>query len=870
MIGQVRAAATLLWRVSLGEFRARPLRAALFVVAIALGVAMTTAMYTAVETAVAGFESDLDEVAGTADLQITFGGGQTGFPEAVVDSVRAQPYVRHAAAVVRGALGFVDGSGQTLELFGVDVLQHDILEMYGVSVLDRTADDFEIINDPFGLFVTEKVASERALRVGGRVRLSGVAGTNDYTVRGILAFGGLADAYGGDVAVMYLPAAQAVAGKVFGILESNVDQIDVSLSSGVQVDQARRNLLALLGPGMVVEEPLQRRLASRRVLGGLRATLIGISAFVLLAATFVIYSTTNTFVVQRTPALASLLMTGATPATLVMLVLIEAAVLGAIGALIGAFGGVFMSAFLVEDVAYGMSLNYGLISGTLPEAGISRGVVFGAFLLGVAAALVAAWVPARRLGRLDPLLLIRGGPGAWSLSNGPRRPYPILAPVLFAAGVLAVVLGVRAQSALLCSGGGIGLITGLTLSLLPAVRQILAGPVKRLLARAGASAWMAGEQLEQDASRSVATIAVIALCIAAVVTAASLPRSFRSSVSHWYGFSGDVIVSSRSVRGGWLSAPVAASLTDQLETLSSVAGTDTLRVIPDQRYRGRRVAVAGLSAGLIERALASATEVDGDDPGLAGALIGSGRAVAVATNMARPEHVRPGDRLRLDSPTGPVELPVAAIVPDFVSDAGSVVLSAELVKERWRDGLVNYVAVHLREGAGLSELRAEIAESVALAPSLSVMSSASMRARIDGYIKRAFDDVSAIQLLTIFVTLAGIIDLLVSSVVDRKRSMALLLVAGATERDLVRSAALEASAIGVTAGLLGGALGCLYSWVWIRFTYPVLVGYVLDLDLAWASVAGCIAMTLLTAMLTGWFASRATLRTTPLEAINVG
>ena len=96
-----------------------------------------------------------------------------------------------------------------------------------------------------------------------------------------------------------------------------------------------------------------------------------------------------------------------------------------------------------------------------------------------------------------------------------------------------------------------------------------------------------------------------------------------------------------------------------------------------------------------------------------------------------------------------------------------------------------------------------------------------------------------IPFLVLVITLAGIVDLLVSNTLDRTRELAVLRAIGAGDRAVVRSSVWEALAIGIAAAISGILVGLGSSWVWIRFSYPALVGYVLQFHFQWVTAATC-------------------------------
>ena len=98
------------------------------------------------------------------------------------------------------------------------------------------------------------------------------------------------------------------------------------------------------------------------------------------------------------------------------------------------------------------------------------------------------------------------------------------------------------------------------------------------------------------------------------------------------------------------------------------------------------------------------------------------------------------------------------------------------------------------------------------------------------------------SLLVLVITLAGIVDLLASNTLDRTRELAIWRAIGAGENSVVRWSLWEALVMGVTAALFGIVVGLGSSWVWIRFSYPALVGYVLQFRFQWMTAAMCFCL----------------------------
>jgi putative ABC transport system permease protein len=208
-----------------------------------------------------------------------------------------------------------------------------------------------------------------------------------------------------------------------------------------------------------------------------------------------------------------------------------------------------------------------------------------------------------------------------------------------------------------------------------------------------------------------------------------------------------------------------------------------------------------------------------------------------------------------------------AIVPDYVSDKGSVILTRDLLASLWNDRLVNYFAVTLQEGATVDALAHEVDEQVAGSDALAVTATSRMVDRVDQLIGKAFSDIDTIMLLVLFLTVVGIMDLVVSNVLSRRRELAVLRLVGLTDHQLLRTVRYEGLCIAVGAALCGAVVGGLCAWVWVHYNYPALVGYVLRLEIAWGSILASLFLAAGSAWIAGTMAARYALRQTALAMI---
>ncbi len=230
--------------ISWPYIRKHLLRSVLTALGIVLGVAVFVGMHTANQSVLYAFHQTVDRIAGSTQLQIS--SGETGFDENVLDRVQAAPDVRVAVPVIEAVAnaGF-KGEGNVL-ILGVDMTGDHGLRDYEVQGGDEDVvdDPLVFLAQPDSIIVTNTFARENGLRVGGKLPMSTMEGKKLFTVRGIMKSGGLASAFGGNLAVMDIYAAE----KVFG-RGRKFDRIDLAVKEGARVEDVQKKLQAMLGSG---------------------------------------------------------------------------------------------------------------------------------------------------------------------------------------------------------------------------------------------------------------------------------------------------------------------------------------------------------------------------------------------------------------------------------------------------------------------------------------------------------------------------------------------------------------------------------------------------------------------------------------------
>ncbi|MEK7692445.1 MAG: ABC transporter permease, partial [Bdellovibrionota bacterium] len=334
--------------VGLRSLFSHPGRTALTILSVAAGIALSTSISLINEATLRFFRESFDSALGRTSLSIS--GGDSGFSEDLINPVEGVPGVQSAVPVVE-TRAWTD-AGENLTLFGVDLLREKSVRSYRSSTGRKIIGDaMSFIAQPDSIILAESFAAKHHLKLDDTLRLSTVKGKVDFKIRGLLAPEGLAKAHGGHLVIMDVDAARLHFGKL-----GATDRIDVVVEEGADVAIVAERIRVALGPGLTVERPELQSEHSERMLKSFQIMLRFFGTLALLVGGFLIANTVNISVTERRKEIGTLRAIG-TPRRMILLMIVgESGVIGALGALVGAPLGRLMATVMVDSVSRAMTL----------------------------------------------------------------------------------------------------------------------------------------------------------------------------------------------------------------------------------------------------------------------------------------------------------------------------------------------------------------------------------------------------------------------------------------------------------------------------------------------------------------------------------
>jgi putative ABC transport system permease protein len=163
------------------------------------------------------------------------------------------------------------------------------------------------------------------------------------------------------------------------------------------------------------------------------------------------------------------------------------------------------------------------------------------------------------------------------------------------------------------------------------------------------------------------------------------------------------------------------------------------------------------------------------------------------------------------TPGGPVKIPIVAVVRDYNSDQGTIILDRWRFLELWKDDRVDTFDVSVVPGTNIETVRSKIRELLSgRYPAI-----LSTRHEFIVEITKAIDAFYALTQITVFLALGvaflGIASSLLISVVERTREIGILKALGAIPVQITRSIVLEALALSFVSLTLAIPAGNLFA-----------------------------------------------------------
>ncbi|GAA3013400.1 ABC transporter permease [Streptomyces drozdowiczii] len=795
------------WKTSMRNFFAHKGRMALSAVAVLLSVAFvcgtlvfTDTMNTTFDKLFAATSADVTVSPKNAEVDDI---PQNGKPESLPASVLARVA---KADGVRKAEGGVSSPAVTV----VDSHNKNMGSETGAPTIagNWTQNDLRSMEitsghaprGPTEVMVDADTAKKHHLKLGDELRT--IAATGDITgkISGIATF----KVTNPGAAIVYLDTATAQrallgAPDVF-------THLSLTAEPGVSDARLKQNVAEALDGSAAYKIQTQQEAADANkdsmgsFLDVMKYAMLGFAGIAFLVGIFLIVNTFSMLVAQRTREIGLMRAIGSSRKQVNRSVLLEAVLLGIVGSILGVGAGVGLAVGLMKVMgAVGMELSTDdlTIAWTTPVTGLALGIVV---------TVLAAYIPARRAGKISPMAALRDAGTPADAKSGWIRAG--LGLVLTGAGAAALWATTRADKA--SDGSGLlGLGVVLTLIGFIVIGPLLAGIVVRALSAVllrffGPVGRLAERNALRNPRRTGATGAALMIGLALVaclsVVGSSMVASATDELDKSVG--ADFIVQAGNGQPIVPQAAEALAAVPGIEHLTHYRVLDARLTTPDGVTKKQEVTAADPSYQQDVR-----REVLSGD--LAAAY--GENAMSVGEDYATAHRVKVGDTVTVAFAGGDTaKLKVAAVTSDETSlDQGAMYMNTSTAQQYVPAAKMpqNMLMFAKAKDGQEDTAYAALKDSLAKYPTYKVQNQADFKEDLKDQIGQLLNVVYGLLALAIIVAVLGVVNTLALSVVERTREIGLMRAIGLSRRQLRRMIRLESVVIALFGALLGLGLG---------------------------------------------------------------
>ncbi|PZT72210.1 MULTISPECIES: ABC transporter permease [unclassified Streptomyces] len=796
------------WKTSMRNFFAHKGRMALSAVAVLLSVAFvsgtlvfTDTMNTTFDKLFAATSADVTVSPKKAKVDDVPGNGKPeSLPASLLAEVEKADGVKKAEGAVSSAAVTVVNSEN--ENMGSDTGAPTIAGNWTENDLrSMEITSGHAPRGPTEVMVDADTAEKHDLKIGDELRTIASPGDITGKISGIVAF----KVTNPGAAIVYLDTTTA---QRYLLGAPDVySHISVTAEPGVSDERLKQNVAKELAGSTAYKIRTQEESAADNkdsmgsFLDVMKYAMLGFAGIAFLVGIFLIVNTFSMLVAQRTREIGLMRAIGSSRKQVNRSVLLEAVLLGIFGSVLGVGAGVGLAVGLMKVMgAVGMELSTEdlTIAWTTPVIGL---------VLGIVVTVLAAYVPARRAGKVSPMAALRDAGTPADAKSGWVRAG--LGLVLTGAGAAALWYTTRVDEA---SDGSAFLGLGVLFTLVGfvVIGPLLAGVVVRALSAVllrffGPVGRLAERNALRNPRRTGATGAALMIGLALVaclsVVGSSMVASATDELDKSVG--ADFIVQS--------SVPEQLIVPQAAEALASAPGIDHLthyKVInaeltgPDGKKTDEHVTAADPTYAQDVRREVLSGDLD--------AAYGKD-AMSVGEEFATAHRVKVGDTLTVAFKGGErAKLKVAAITSDDTAlDQGAMYMSTETAQryvpaDKMPQNMIMFAkAKDGQEDAAYAALK----DSLAKYPQYKVQNQADFKEDLKDQVGQLLNVVYGLLALAIIVAVLGVVNTLALSVVERTREIGLMRAIGLSRRQLRRMIRLESVVIALFGALLGLGLG---------------------------------------------------------------
>ena len=844
----------LFYRLMVRPLLHEPVRLALTILAVGLGVAVVLAIELAGNAATGSFHSSMETLAGDNDLEVVASGG---VPDSVVATLYSQPAALRISSRIEDFATITD-SKQTLPLIGLDLIAEGsrYISQASAHVTAQSSDDSPAVSlkrmqDSTSIWV----GSSLGRNPGDQLQLLINDRTLFCTVRGVYP-----DSNGNDSAVLMDIAAAQKALNRFGRL----DRILLKLPTGADPTASQERIQSVLPSGVEVHPQGTATNENRKMLAAFRWNLRLLSYIALVVGAFLIYNTISISVVRRRHEIGVVRALGGSHSVILGAFLGEASFLGLAGALIALPLGRLLAAGAVKLMALTVESLY--VSSRPGSIDLTPNSVALAILIGVGVAVASALSPAREAMLVPPVDAMSHSRREYTAQMHKGRDLAIAA-LLAAAAAFTSQLPPVARKPLFGYLATLLVIVAAAYAipaLVSSLSSLTAQSLRKLL---GVEGLLASRSLAASLNRTSVLVAALSTAIAMMVSVGIMVGSFRQTVVTWMKgqLPADLYIRPAGSPAADRHPTLSPDLAARIAALPGVASVDRLRAY-EITYDGMPVTLASMEL-TTSRSYRNSDFFSGRPAETVLAELRGANNIIVSEPFTNKHHVKTGDTIALSLGESRADFRITDVYPDYSAERGYILMDRETALRYLPDPIPSNLAIFLAPSTNVDSVRKGI-QQLAADRHILVFSNRDLRAEAIRIFDRTFAITYALEAVAVFVAVMGIAGALLALVIDRRRELGLLRFLGASAQQIRKLILVEASLLGLLANLVGLLLGYLLSLILVFVINKQSFGWTIRFHWPVAILFSALTLVFLATLTAGLYPARVAVRLNPLEVVH--
>lgn len=818
----------------------------LSIVGVALGIGLFIGIKVSSDRAVASFESDIKGVNPSVNYQILDTSG-IDFNEKVYGDVRR---IAGKSFPLLKVNAFLPDKKETLDINGIDTVRAmGHLKLSGRKKFDAEQ-YFRTIG---GVVITRKLADAYSLKKGDV--LNALVYDRSYALKVLDILD--TDSLPAHIAIMDIGNFQEYFGK-----SGYLSEIDLEAD-----EKTAEEIGKILPPGLTIERREQVISNQKALIKSFRYNLQFVSLIAILVGIFLLYNTVFISVIKRRTEIGILRGLGADKKTVIVLFICQGLLLGFIGSLLGIVLGQIVAYFAVGAVQKTITTMYSTIS--ISDYFMTKGDALGALVLGLLVSLVASAIPAFESSRIRPNESAKEGTfegkykryyrlfaliGLLSIASGSVVSYvdyrftPFDFPFLAYAGILFIILGFTFASPYYLS----------------LVLRMITRPSKKIFAATGDIA--VGDMRGNIYRFSVALMSV-AISGALIIALLTLIFSFKSSLREWIrkNISADIYVKASSCKSNFCFFPLSGEVIDTIKSFPEVEAVDEFRTLSLDFY-GKKIVAGFGDVTLRGKYLYAKSHEKYEEERYR--ELGLQQKVDISNYLSIKYGIKRGDSIEIQTPKGVQRFTVNEIFSSYSTTSGFMYLDRRWLREYWGMDDATQLGVYLKEGVDVDRFIQTLKGRLLPRYSLEIMNNRELRESVISIFDKTFAITYAIELISIVVSLIGVINTLMALVLEKKREISIIRYLGGSWKQIQDMLVFAAGIVGITGIFLGTLMGLLMSIIFINVINKISFGWEIHFFIPVSYLTGVAVLLFLTTLFAGLIPSRVARRIDPKRFIS--